>query len=97
MTPAQRRERARAAAYAKHAKTDPHDATAAAVAAMWSRYESQADLEGTLDPTEHRRRAKHLALADLARGRLANLKREGQAKEAAEEAALAAELVGAAP
>lgn len=97
MTSAERRERARAAAYAKHAKTAPHEATAAAVQAMWARYEAQADPDGTLDPAERRRRAKHLIQADLARGRLAQLRREREAQEAAAAAALAQQMAEVAP
>jgi hypothetical protein len=59
---------------------------------MWARYEAQADPDGTLDPAERRRRAKHLAMAALARGRLAKLRREREAKEAAAEATLVQEL-----
>jgi hypothetical protein len=76
-----------------HAKHDPQKTTAAACAATWARYERLADPGEQLDPHERRRRARHLMQADLARGRLAALRRKRESSEAAADAALAAELL----
>jgi hypothetical protein len=75
-----------------HAKHDPLETTAAAHAALWARYEAQADPDQRLDPAERRRRARHLMQADLARGRLAKLKQQREARETAADAALAQQL-----
>jgi hypothetical protein len=93
VTPEEQRERARAAAHAKHSHTDPREATAAARAARWANYLRQADPESTLAPDERERRARHLLRADLARARLAGLRRQREAREAAVAAVLAEELV----
>ena len=97
MTPLERSLRASAAAHAMHARHDPHETTKAAHAATWARYERQADPDGHLDPDERRRRARHLLKADLARARLAALRRQREDKEAAADAALAQELAEVAP
>jgi hypothetical protein len=96
-TPEERRIRSRIAAYAKHAQHDPRESTAPAVAAMFAKYEALADPQGTLDPTERRRRARHLIHADLARAQLAKLKRERESREAAADAALAQQLATTVP
>jgi hypothetical protein len=89
--------RAQAAAHAMHARHDPHETTKAANAALWVKYERQADPSGQLEPEERRRRARHLMQADLARGRLAALRRRREEQVAAADAALAQELVEVAP
>lgn len=67
LTPEQRSMRARIAAHAKHAKTDPHEATAKARAAFEARFEREADPDGVLDPAERARRAAHLQSQHMAR------------------------------
>src|SRR5919201_4222223 len=76
LTLAERSLRASAAAHAMHARHDPRETTKAANAAVWAKYERQADPDGRLEPEERRRRAAHLMQADLARGRLAALRRQ---------------------
>jgi hypothetical protein len=88
----QRSLRAKAAAHAMHAQYDPHQTTAAAHAALWRKYEAQANPDERLDPEERRRRARHLMHADLARSRLAKLKQQREAREAAADAMLAQQL-----
>jgi hypothetical protein len=93
VTPQERSERARAAAHAKHSHADPREATAAARAARWEKYQHLADHESALAPDERERRAHHLLRADLARARLAGLRRQRESREAAAAAVLAEELV----
>lgn len=85
-------ERARASAHAKHAHVDPREATAAARAARWEKYQRQADPERALAPDERERRARHLLRADMARARLVGLRRQREARAAAAAAVLAEEL-----
>ena len=92
MTPLGRSLRAQVAAHEKLARHDPHEATKAATAAVWAKYERLADPTSQLEPDERRRRARHLIQADLARGRLAKLKQERAQREAAADAALAQQL-----
>jgi hypothetical protein len=80
-----------------HARHDPRETTKAANAAVWAKYERQADPEGHLEPDEGRRRARHLIQSDLARGRLAALRRKREEQVAAADAALAQELAAVAP
>ncbi len=58
-TPTERALRARLAAHAKWAQTDPVEGTAAARKAALDRFESQVDPDRILDPTERARRAEH--------------------------------------
>jgi hypothetical protein len=53
----------RIGAHQKHAVCDPVEGTAPARAAFLSRFERQADPDGTLDPAERARRAHHLRSA----------------------------------
>lgn len=92
MSPQEQSLRASAAAHAKHARYDPHESTKAATAATWARYEKQVDPHGELDADERRRRARHAMKSDLARGRLAALRRQREEPQAAADAALAQEL-----
>jgi hypothetical protein len=80
-----------------HARHDPRETTKAANAAVWAKYESQADPDGHLEPEERRRRARHLMQADLARARLAALRRKREEQAAAADAALAQELAEVVP
>ncbi|MGH6915517.1 MAG: hypothetical protein ACREH3_17655 [Geminicoccales bacterium] len=57
LTPAQRTMRARAAAYALHARTDPRETTQAARHAFLARFEREVNPNGLLPETERRRRA----------------------------------------
>ena len=57
MTPAERSERARIAAYSLHAKYDARQTTRRARAAFLARFESQVDPDRTLPELERRRRA----------------------------------------
>jgi hypothetical protein len=59
LTPNERSLRARQAAHAKWAKTDPSDGTAAARKAALDRFERQVDPDGLLDASERVRRAEH--------------------------------------
>lgn len=58
-TPEQRALRARVAAHAKWAQTDPVEGTAKARKAALDRFDRQVDPEGVLDPAERARRAAH--------------------------------------
>ena len=87
----ERSARARVAAFAMHAKNDPHEITAAATAAVWDSYRRKVDPDNLLDVEERDRRARCLMRADLERRRLEGMKaRRQQADEQ-----LARELVGA--
>lgn len=97
MTPLESKLRASAGAHAMHARNDPHQITAAAQAARWAQYEQKADPEGQLEPEERRRRARHLMAADLARGRLAQLKQQREARQQAADDALVQQLGEVAP
>ena len=57
MTPAERSERARIAAYSLHAKYDARQTTRRARAAFLARFESQVDPDRTLPERERLRRA----------------------------------------
>lgn len=70
LTADERAERARAAAYARHATSDTREATAAR-AALLSKYAHQVDPDNRLDPAERDRRIGAAMGADLARARLA--------------------------
>lgn len=50
----------RIGAHALHARYDPRETTAPARRAFLDRFEKEADPDGTLDPTERTRRARHL-------------------------------------
>jgi len=68
MTPAQRSQRARIAAYASWANTpDPAKRTAAARKSSLGRFERQVDPDGTLNPAERQRRAQHAMRAHMQR------------------------------
>lgn len=74
LTAAQRSQRARVAALARHSRTDGSTATQAAREAFLSRFERQVDPDGVLDPVERARRADlakraHFQSMAFARGR----------------------------
>lgn len=58
LTPEQRSMRARIAAHALHAQGKTN--VKAAHAALWERFEKEADPEGVLPPAERAKRAEHL-------------------------------------
>jgi hypothetical protein len=97
MSPEERSLRASLAAHAMHAQHDSRDTTAAAHAARWAKYEQLVDPEGHFGPAERRRRARHLMRADLARARLAGLRRKREEQEAGADAALAQQLAEVLP
>jgi hypothetical protein len=66
MTPAERALRARAAAYAMHAKHDSKKAALRGQAALLAKFERQVDPDGLLTPGERRRRALHARRAHMA-------------------------------
>lgn len=57
LTAAQRTQRARIAALARHSRTDGSEATAPARAAFLERFAREVDPDGVLDPAERERRA----------------------------------------
>ena len=57
LTPAQRSQRARIAALARHSRTDGRDATQPARSAFMARFERQVDPDNQLDPVERAKRA----------------------------------------
>jgi len=59
--------RGRIGAHQQHALHDPHLTTAAARRAFLDRFEREADPDGTLDPAERARRARHLRAAYFTR------------------------------
>ena len=63
MTPANFSLLGKLGAHAMHARNDPREITASARAAFLDRFERQADPDGTLDPAERARRARHLRSA----------------------------------
>jgi hypothetical protein len=68
MTPAQRSQRARIAAYTSWANTpDPTARTANARKASLNRYERQVDPDSTLPPAERQRRADQAMRAHMQR------------------------------
>ena len=73
MTPAERSERARLAAYARWAK--PADPTASARAASYARFYEAADALGVTDALERERMAAQARRAEGARLRFARLRR----------------------
>jgi hypothetical protein len=58
LTAAQRSQRARIAALARHSRSDGQAATSAARSAFLARFEREVDPEGRLDPAERVRRAE---------------------------------------
>jgi hypothetical protein len=81
LTPNERTLRARAAAFALHAKVDGRAITANARAAMRDKLLDQVDPERVLPPKERARRLlaaqrSHMALAQLAKARKARTQRE---------------------
>lgn len=58
LTPAQRSQRARIAALARHSRTDGQQATQQAREAFLARFERQVDPDNRLDPQERARRAE---------------------------------------
>jgi hypothetical protein len=66
MTPAERALRARAAAYAMHAKHGSKKAALRGQAALLAKFEHEVDPDGLLTPTERRRRALHARRAHMA-------------------------------
>lgn len=70
LSPQQRVLRARAAAHAMHSKNDPRETSKAGREAAFARFERQVDPDGTLDPEERRRRARHAQRAHMASIRL---------------------------
>lgn len=83
LTPAERTLRARLAAHAKWATTDPVDGTAKARAAFLERFERQVDPDGVLDPAERQRRAEHARKAYFARLALQSAAARRRRKEVA--------------
>jgi hypothetical protein len=81
LSPEERRLRGQLAAHTRHSKSDPSAQLAEARAALWSRYEREADPAGILDPQERNRRAEQLMHAALARARLASAKQRRLAAE----------------
>jgi len=73
MSPAERSLRGRLAAHTLHAQRDAHQTTAAARAGFLSRFEREVDPDGTLEPSERRRRAEHARRAYFVRLSLAAL------------------------
>lgn len=67
LTPEQRSQRARLAAYAMHSKNDPRDTTAKARATFLSSFETDVDPDGTLAPEERQRRATAARKSHFAR------------------------------
>jgi len=57
----------RIGAHALHATHDPRETTLAARRAFLDRFEREADPDGTLDPAERARRARHLRAAYFTR------------------------------
>lgn len=57
----------RVGAHVMHARYDPHQITAEARASFLDRFEREADPDGTLDPAERARRARHLRSAYFTR------------------------------
>jgi len=57
----------RIGAHALHARHDPRETTAPARRAFLDRFEREADPDGTLDPAERARRARHLRSAYFSR------------------------------
>ena len=72
LSPAERTLRGRLAAHSKWAKHDPVDGTASARAEFLSRFERDADPDGTLPRAERARRAEHLRKAYFTRLALAS-------------------------
>ena len=83
MTPGERALRARAAAYAMHAKHGSKKAALKGQAALLAKFERQVDPDGLLAPEERRHRALHARRAymvslALASSRSRRTKRGGQ-------------------
>jgi hypothetical protein len=76
LSPEQRSIRARIAAYALHGQGKT--STEAGRAAFLSRFEIEADPDGTLSPAERSRRAAHLRKAHFYRLRLARSKKQAR-------------------
>jgi hypothetical protein len=72
MTPGERAMRARAAAYAMHAKHGSHKAAFGGQAALLAKFEAQVDPHGRLTPDERRHRAQQLRRAHMTRLALAS-------------------------
>lgn len=72
LTAEQRSMRARAAAFARHAQTDPRPSAARASAAFLQRFEHQVDPAGTLPPAERTKRALAARRAHFVRLQLAS-------------------------
>jgi len=74
-----------------HSRHDPYEATAAARAALWSRWEQEVDPEGTLSPDERQRRAEHARRAHLLRAARASVLARQKKKAAGDSRSPAAE------
>ena len=72
MTPGERTLRARAAAYAMHAKHGSQKAARKGQAALLAKFELQVDPDGLLTPEDRRRRALLARRAHMARLALAS-------------------------
>lgn len=67
LTAAERTLRARMAAHAMHARNDSRQVSKPGRDAVLARFEAQVDPDGTLDPDERARRAKHAQRAHMQR------------------------------
>lgn len=82
--PSERSIAGRIAAHTRWAQVeDPTEATRPAREAFLARFERQADPDGSLSPTERRRRAQHLRSAYFARLALKSAKARRKARGAA--------------
>jgi hypothetical protein len=61
------RLRAKLGAHALHAKYDSRETSQPARDAFMAKFEREADPDGTLDPAERKRRARHLLQAHMVR------------------------------
>lgn len=75
--------RGRIGAHALHAKYDSREITASARLAFDGRFEREVDPDGTLDPAERARRAKHARKAHMLRLALKSAKVRRERKGAA--------------
>jgi len=67
LSPAERTLRARLGAHALHAKHDARLTTAAARAALLTKFEREVDPDGALTPEERQKRAEHARKAHMTR------------------------------
>jgi hypothetical protein len=92
----ERQLRAQLAAHASWAnEADPTARTKPAREASFARFEREVDPEGTLSPTERRKRAEHLRKAHMLRMSLASTKARRERKQAATRMVVRSNRVGA--